>query len=200
MEGYIKFNCKWEQKAIQLPDLLFENLQLQRSRLYDLKLIGIYADGIGFGNISAKTDSGFIVTGSSTGQYAELNRTHYALVSDYSFEQNSVVCTGLTKASAESLTHAAIYEALPETAAVVHVHCLWLWRKLLNQYPTTSQEIVYGTPEMAFAVKDLAGRQNPETVKIIVMGGHTEGILAYGKSLEEATSSIINIFNRYTND
>lgn len=199
-EGYIKFNCNWVQKEISIPENIFEDLQLHRSKLYKLELIGIYSDGIGFGNISVKKESDFIITGSTTGQFAELNQSHYSLVSIYSFAQNSIDCSGLTKASAESLTHAAVYEALPEVGAVVHVHCLWLWEKLLNNYPTTSGNIEYGTPEMALAVKELAATMSQKTEKIIVMGGHREGILAFGKNLEEATSAIINIFNRYKND
>ncbi|MFY9152074.1 MAG: class II aldolase/adducin family protein [Prolixibacteraceae bacterium] len=199
-EGYIKFHCSWEQKDVSIPENIFEDLQLHRSRLYELNLIGIYPDGIGFGNISVKLNDGFVITGSTTGQFAELNPSHYSIVTGYSFEQNSIFCSGLTKASAESLTHAATYEALPETGAVVHVHCLWLWEKLLNNFPTTSGEIEYGTPEMALAVKQIAFSLKDDTEKIIIMGGHKEGILAFGRTLEEATFAIINIYNRYHND
>jgi len=201
-EGYIKFNCNWEQKEILIPEHLFQSLEQQRSRLYELDLIGMYSNGIGFGNISVNAVEGksFFITGSATGQYNKLNKSHYAMVSHYNFTENSISCSGQTKASAESLTHAAIYESSLEIGAVVHVHCLWLWEKLLNTYPTTSVQIEYGTPEMALAVKHLAAPLIPDCEKIIVMGGHKEGILAFGKTLEEATSAIINIYNRYNND
>jgi hypothetical protein len=84
--------------------------------------------------------------------------------------------------------------------AVVHVHSLGLWEKLLNDFPTTSLSIEYGTPEMAHAVGKLASEFNGRGEKIIVMGGHREGILSYGSSLEEATTKIINLYNRYKND
>jgi len=74
---------------------------------------------------------------------------------------------------------------------------LWLWEKLLNDYPTTSAEIEYGTPEMAFAVGELASEIKE---KIIVMGGHREGILAFGRNLHEATDGIMKIYNLYQND
>jgi len=132
-EGYIKFQCDWAKEEILIPDLILQSLDKERTRLYELNLIGMYPDGIGFGNISVKTkENTFIITGSATGQFAQLERYHYALVSAYSFAGNSISCKGQTKASAESLTHAAVYEALPEVGAVVHVHCLWLWEKLLN--------------------------------------------------------------------
>jgi len=202
VEGYVKFNCDWQHKKILIQDELFQALKMERSQLCILGLIGAYPDGIGFGNISVKPEQGsaFIITGSSTGQFAQLNGSHYALVTEYNFAKNSISCTGQTKASAESLTHAAVYEALPEVGAVIHVHCLWLWEKLLNNYSTTSSEIEYGTPEMAYAVQSLASQMNTNDENIIVMGGHREGILAFGRNLKEATLLILNIYNRYKHD
>lgn len=201
-EGYIKFRCDWKQEEILIPEELFRKLEVARSRLYELGLIGINPDGIGFGNVSVRADNqkSFFITGSATGQYPRLNPEHYALVSGYSFKLNSVSCLGLTKASAESLTHAAVYEALPEVGAVVHIHSLLLWQKLMNKFPTTSETIEYGTPEMALAVKELAIHTNSHFEKIIIMGGHREGILAFAGSMEDATSVIINIYNQYQND
>ena len=200
-EGYIKFQCNWENEEIRIPEELFQTLEWSRSQLYKLGLIGMYPDGIGFGNISVRTEGrSFLITGSATGQFDKLNQSHYSLVSAYHFAGNSISCKGLTKASAESLTHAAIYEALLEVGAVVHVHCFELWKKLLNNYPTTSGEIEYGTPEMALAVQSLATGMGISNEKIIIMGGHCEGILAFGKNLEEATTKIIKIYNRYQND
>ncbi len=200
-EGYIKFQCNWDQKEIRIPEDLFFSLEKERLRLYELGLIGMYPDGIGFGNISIRMEGrSFLITGSATGQFDALNQSHYAMVLDYNFMGNSISCKGLTKASAESLTHAAVYEALPEVGAVVHIHCLWMWEKLLNNYPTTSGEIEYGTPEMALAVQCLAAEMRMSDENIIIMGGHREGILTFGKNLEEATAQIINIYNRYQND
>jgi ribulose-5-phosphate 4-epimerase/fuculose-1-phosphate aldolase len=200
-EGYIKFQCHWVNEEIQVPEDLFFSLEKERKQLYELGLIGMYPDGIGFGNISVRTeDRYFLITGSATGQFDKLNQSHYSLVSAYHFAGNSISCKGLTKASAESLTHAAVYEALSEVGAVVHVHCLWLWEKLLNHYPTTSGEIEYGTPEMAEAVRALVAELGMSEEKIIIMGGHREGILAFGRTLEKATAQIINIYNRYQND
>lgn len=198
-EGTIKFNCNWKQKEFPFQEEIFNQLESARTKLLTLGLIGMYPDGIGFGNISVKIAGSklFIITGSATGQFEKLDQSYYALVTGTDFEMNSISCTGLTKASAESLTHAAVYESLPEVGAVVHVHCLWLWEKLRNNYPTTSDEIEYGTPEMAYAVGKLASEINE---KIIVMGGHREGILAFGNSLTEASNEILKIYNLSQND
>ncbi len=198
-EGYIKFNCNWEQKEILIQKELFQELEKERTRLHKLRLIGMYSNGIGFGNISVRPTKSetFIITGSATGQFSVLNQSHYSLVTGYNFEENSISCAGLTKASAESLTHVAVYESLPEVGAVVHVHCLWLWEKLLNKFPTTLPEIEYGTPEMAYAVQKMVLEANSQDDKIIIMGGHQEGILAWGSNLHDATEQILRIYNQY---
>jgi hypothetical protein len=199
-EGYIKFECIWEQKEIQIEQSIFEHLDDARTQLYKLGLIGMYPDGIGFGNISVRvTDSSFLITGSATGQLAKLNPMHYALVTEYDFTQNTISCSGQSKASAESLSHAAVYESAHEAGAVIHVHCLWLWEKLLHNYPTTSGEIEYGTPEMAFAIRNLISKMGKDN-NLIVMGGHREGILVFGSNLKEATDEIIKIYKQYQND
>lgn len=200
-EGYIKFNCIWEQKEIQIEQSIFEQLEITRTKLYELGLIGMYPEGIGFGNISVKSEksSSFVITGSATGHLTKLKSSHYAIVTGYDFTQNTISCTGQTKASAESLSHAAVYESVSDVGAVVHVHCLWLWEKLLHNYPTTSGEIEYGTPEMAVAIQNLiSGMKKDE--KVIIMGGHREGILVLGSNLSEATDEIIKIYNQYQNE
>jgi ribulose-5-phosphate 4-epimerase/fuculose-1-phosphate aldolase len=198
-EGTIKFNCIWQKSPVNLQEETYLQLESSRSALYALGLIGMYPDGIGFGNISVRSepDGSFIITGSATGGLTLLEPSDYAKVTHFQFSENTIFCTGMTKASAESMTHAAVYQSLPDTGAVVHVHCLWLWEKLLNQLATTSTEIEYGTPEMAQAVGKLALEVNTGKEKIIVMGGHREGILTFGSSLMEATAQIINLYNRY---
>ena len=200
-EGYIKFNCIWEQKEIQIEPSLLIELESARTRLYELGLIGMYPDGIGFGNISVKSDKGspFIITGSATGQFEKLKPSHYAQVTGYNFAQNTISCTGQTKASAESLSHAAVYESIPEVGAVVHIHCLWLWEKLMNSNLTTSREVEYGTPEMAEAIQHLISVMKTDE-KVIVMGGHREGILVFGSNLSEATDEIIKNYKHYQNE
>ena len=200
-EGYVKFQCNWVREEISVPEYLFSSLSSARSQLYELGLIGMYPDGIGYGNISVKTAADeFLITGSATGQFLSLEARHYALVNAYNFRENIISCCGSTKASAESMTHAAVYEAIPEVGAVVHVHHLHLWEKLINFYPTTPETIEYGTPEMAESVRFLAQQLRFESGKVIIMGGHREGILSFGKSLEEATEQIIKIYNHYQND
>ena len=201
-EGIIKFSCSWEEVEIFLPEATYVQLETSRQALYARGLVGVYPDGIGYGNLSVRSREGksYYISGSGTGSKACLEPGDYAQVTDYHIQENHLTCRGLVKASSESLTHAAIYEVLPTAQAVLHVHCLWMWEKLLYNYPATSNHIRYGTPEMAQAVGRLALEIHESREKILVMAGHQEGILAFGEDLTQVTDQIINIYNRYKQD
>jgi len=185
-EGYIKFNCNWI-KAAPCSTLTIEEINSWRDRLYNRGLIGAYPNGIGFGNISIRSDNNtFIITGSATGILEKLNENHYVKVNEYDFLQNSLTCTGPIKASSESLTHAVIYENSPETQAVIHIHNLNMWEKYIHKEPTTRSNVSYGTLEMACEIKRLFKETDVALKKFIVMAGHEEGILVFGSSLDEA--------------
>lgn len=190
-EGYIKFNCNWIQEY-SVNKLQIKDLNFWRNKLVSLNLIGMYDNGIGFGNISIRHKDTFIISGSSTGGIKTLNENHYAVVTDYNLEKNSLTCKGKTKASSESLSHAVVYEVSAETNAVIHVHNLALWQKLLNNVPTTNKNVAYGTPEMASEIKRLFTETDVETKKIICMAGHQEGVLTFGKTLMEAFDVLYN--------
>ena len=53
-EGYIKFNCIWSQEEFRFQEELYLQLEAARTELHQLGLIGRYANGIGFGNLSVK--------------------------------------------------------------------------------------------------------------------------------------------------
>ncbi|GFE71880.1 class II aldolase/adducin family protein [Chroococcus sp. FPU101] len=192
-EGYTKYHCNWIQENA-LPPVTLKNINQWRTKLFQLGLIGQYENGIGFGNISIRKRNSleFIVSGTQTGHLTTLNEQHYTTVSDYDWEKNYLTCFGPIQASSESLTHAAIYEANSEIKGIIHVHHLKLWRQLMDQVPTTSGEIAYGTPEMAKEIIRLCQEANLLKAQILVMKGHEEGIIAFGKSLDEAGDLLIN--------
>ncbi len=193
-EGYIKFKCNWiKSKPISLNKLL--EINKWRAKLYNLKLVGAYNNGIGFGNISIRfKDNTFIISGSTTGNLKKLNENHYTLVNNYDLEKNNLTCKGPIKASSESLSHAVIYE-YSDINAVIHIHNINMWEKLIDKVPTTNKDVSYGTPEMANEVKRLFKESNVSLERIIVMGGHKEGIISFGKTLDEAGNIILSRFS-----
>jgi L-ribulose-5-phosphate 4-epimerase len=181
MEGYTKFNCEWQKSGAIITDAVFKKINGWREILYDLKLIGVYKNGIGFGNISvrAKSESNFIITGTGTGKIRKLTQNHFSKVTDYSLTKNKLTCKGPVKASSESLSHAVIYEIDPEINAVIHGHNMEYWEKLIHIVPTTHKDVAYGTPEMAKEIIRLFRETDVSEKKILVMGGHQEGIYQY---------------------
>lgn len=191
-EGYIKFNCNWIASN-DIPLDKVAALNVWRDILYKKRLIGVYPDGIGFGNISMRCDEKtFLISGSATGALETLNESHYSLVTEYNLSTNSLTCVGPIKASSESLTHALIYECSAATNAVIHIHNLELWKRLMHHVPTSSEAIPYGTIEMANEIKRLFDETALSKEKILVMGGHKEGIISFGKDLAEAGNILID--------
>lgn len=185
-EGYIKFQL--HRTDGPAPDFDgVAGLIAMRNKLRELGWIGVYEDsGIGFGNVSIRVSGGFVVSGSSTGQIEVADSSHFTLVTDYNIAENAVWCTGPVDASSESLTHAMVYACSPEIGAVIHIHHLDWWEDLLYTVPTTDEDVPYGTPEMAEEVRLLYDAGPLKRNRILAMGGHREGILAFGKDLADA--------------
>ena len=194
-DGVIKFRCTRKDELAEMPDGLYARLEQARTVLIHKGWIGEGEDGIGFGNISAKSDSGsdFFISGSGTGGLKSLNPEHYVLVTGYKIDENRVDCTGLINASAETMSHAALYDATYKTGAVIHIHSYGLWKKLIHVCPTTPECVLYGTPEMAEALKNMAATPAAKRYGAIVMGGHPEGIIAFGKTLDEALQALLQL-------
>ena len=187
MSEYIKFACEQAATEVTLFGGLAE-LNAYRRKLLQLRLIGVDANGIGFGNLSIRdcATENFFITGSATGGKPELTLADCARVVAYDFEKNWLRYEGSAIPSSESLTHAAVYESDAQAGAVIHCHDSKLWAALLNQAPTSSKAVVYGTPEMASEVTRLFNVTDVQSRKILVMAGHEGGIVAFGKDLEEA--------------
>jgi ribulose-5-phosphate 4-epimerase/fuculose-1-phosphate aldolase len=186
-KGYVQFRCDWDT-APPVTGPLVESLIDWRQQLYRLGLIGVYPDGIGFGNLSARLPAGtFLISGTATGRLESLGPEHFTEVTDCDFATNWLRCRGPVQASSESLSHAAVYRARPAAGAVIHVHHLGLWQQLYGTIPTTDARAEAGTPEMAHAIEELL---RGDVRGLFVMGGHREGLIAFGESLQEAGARV----------
>jgi L-ribulose-5-phosphate 4-epimerase len=67
-----------------------------------------------------------------------------------------------------------------------------LWAALLNQAPTSSKTVDYGTLELAYEIMQLFKQTDVRSKKILVMGGHAAGLLTFGKDLEEAFAVLMH--------
>ena len=190
--GVVKFSC--EHVAADLAAFpQFDELNACRRKLLQLRMLGVDANGIGFGNLSVRAGATneFYITGSGTGDQPQLAVRDYAKVTAHDFAKNWLRCEGRRVASSESLTHAAVYESAPHVGAVLHCHARQLWAQLLENVPSTDAAVEYGTPEMAFEVQRLFRDSDIEKHGVFAMGGHPDGIVAFGAGVGDALASLM---------
>ena len=188
-DGIIKYHAI--HKNSSPPDHInLDQLDEVRTKLFDLGLVGVYSDGIGYGNVSIRNDTGCIISGTSTGAVRALGAGGYCYVRSFDLKKNTVKTEGPILASSESMTHCAIYQAHSSVQCVLHIHSRELWKKLLDKgYDSTPAEISYGTPQMAVSMATLV-IANTETSNLLVMAGHEDGIVAYGHTINSAFDQI----------
>ena len=192
-EGYIKFNCELVKTGPVIPEALFTTLNAWRDQLYSHRLLGMNEQGIGFGNLSARkgNTSQFYISGSATGKYRHAESRHFAMVTNYNFSRNSLTCKGPVRASSESLSHAAIYEADATLHGVIHVHHREMWEYGMTRFPVTDPSSSFGTPEIAQDISRLLQNDQVREGGILIMGGHPEGVLFFGHSPDEAGHRVL---------
>lgn len=190
-EGVTRYNCVFRSTAAPAHPAIAELIAC-RNRLYAASLVGVYPDGIGYGNVSLRPAGWrrFFITGTQTGRSAALSARDIALVTDYDIAANSVECEGLIAASSEAMTHAAVYELSPAIGAVIHVHHRALWQRAAGCVPTTESSVAYGTPEMALEMRRLCHAANLLKSRLLVMAGHEEGVLTFGANPAEAEATL----------
>ncbi len=191
-EGYIKYEmCHMQSEPLRQN--LWRMIEEWRNRLWGIGMIGVYPDGIGYGNISmrvAGTDK-MMITGSGTGKMQRMNNSKYALVESVDINQNRVECRGPVPCSSEAMTHYMIYSVLAEVNAVIHVHAGELWQFLKNRAPTVPESAGYGTPEMAREVESILRDPKQREEQTIVMAGHDEGLIFFGRDIDAAGSVLL---------
>jgi len=196
-EGYIKFNVQWK-KAPPLPTAILRDIRHWRDEMHRRGLIGVYENGIGYGNISTRygADGRFIISGSATGHLPTLLPAHFTEVTGFDIEKNRVACRGPAVASSESMSHAVVYRDCPEVNGVIHIHHAALWAFLLHQVPTTDAGAAYGSPEMAGSIVRLLRETDLRQQKIFVMEGHPEGVFSFGETLAAAAGAIFSVLKK----
>jgi ribulose-5-phosphate 4-epimerase/fuculose-1-phosphate aldolase len=201
-EGVIRFDLEFTAASpVTIPAL--DELNAWRHLLRQLGLIGQDPSrygGYGFGNISRRlppfdapeNHRPFIISGSQTAHLTELSAAGFATVSDYDAGRNRVVASGPVKPSSESLTHGSVYNVNNDIRFIFHVHSQSIWRcaSILN-LPSTDASVPYGTPAMAREVERLFDAVDHIETGVFVMGGHEDGVIAFGRSADEAGSVLV---------
>lgn len=200
-EGVIKYKLDFTEQS-PLESNRINELNTWRKILFSLKLIGQDPDrynGDGFGNISCRSSTDdpsenlqFIISGTQTGKLPVLENYHYALVTKCLPLENKIFAQGQTKPSSEALTHHAIYQVNNDIQFVFHVHSPIIWHNAdMFGIPATNKNIEYGTTEMAKAMQSIVKSNIKKNIKILCMKGHTDGVISYGCTADEAGNEII---------
>ena len=196
-EGVTKFDLAFTPAA-PLPDAPLAVLNAWRSILWRLGLIGqdpARYGGVGFGNVSQRLKSAsalrFVISGTQTGALAALDARHYAVVSACHPARNRVDAEGPIAPSSESLTHGMLYRVDPAIRFIFHVHSSDIWSAPALDLPRTADRIAYGTPAMAREMARLWRRGALARQRVLIMGGHTDGVIAFGRTAEQAGMALL---------
>jgi len=192
-EGVIKFNLDFHPGPAPDNEVI-AGVNRWRQRLFELQMIGQDPDryeGYGFGNVSIRGEDGFWITGTQTGGLERLGAEHYVLVAGADTDRNAVTAIGPLRPSSEALTHASLYLENAAVGSVLHVHAPALWRKAeALGLPCTAASIAYGTPQMSDAVARLYRTSAATGQRLFAMGGHEDGLVAFGATPDEAGGAI----------
>jgi len=196
IDGVIKYHVSHTQgQAPRFEE--YDKLEALRARLFALGLIGETPDGIGFGNLSLRVNGkSCFITATQTGKQAQLSQDEYTFIESYDFDAFTVFSKGKFPPSSEALSHAMIYEVHHDIQAVIHIHSAPLWHMMIKEkYLSTSAE--YGTAEMAQEISSLYAKYNPFEHHAFVMKGHEDGIVTFGRSIEEAELKLYQIIRTH---
>ena len=171
--------------ALNLLPTVFDLKEVLTER--DLRLVMKYfgLKQISYGNLSARRDAnGFWMTGRGVDK-ANLARIGHdlLLVKGYDAATRTVLCSvppgndPTARVSVDAIEHHAIYRAVPEARAIVHVHA-WI-----DGVPATLQSWPCGTQQLADEVAGLVLAAPDPSRAMIGLKNH--GLTIVGRSLDE---------------
>ena len=161
--------------------------------------------GAGFGNVSARVGPpgsplgrrAMLVSCTQTGGQGEVGLDDFCIVERYDIAGNRVDSRGLCQPSSEAMTHGAIYDLGPHIRAVLHGHAPLLWRHARElRIPCTAPGVAYGTQEMAREMARLYRSSGLAEQQILAMTGHEDGVIAFGRSVDEAGQVLVTYLAR----
>jgi len=98
-----------------------------------------------------------------------------------------VTAEGPIHPSSESLIHGALYSADKFSQSVIHVRStdIWCHAERLG-IPFTDSSVEHGTSEIANEIYRLFRDTSVRNQGIFVLGGYEDGVVSFGKTVEEA--------------
>jgi len=193
-EGVVKYRLSYAVGELP-PDADLEGLFRWFRRCRAEGLIGQDPDrydGIAYGNISQRLAPGFVISGTQTGGKTALGARDLAWVTACDALGNRLEARGPARPSSEAMTHAQVYQMLAGANAVIHAHSPLIWHNAAPLgLPRTADSAAYGTPAMAAEVARLLTAAPAGDSGLLVMGGHEDGVVAYGRDMDSAGERLL---------
>lgn len=204
-DGVIKYDRSNFTQCGPIDLVEYSAIEYWRKKLFQKNLIGEYPEAqVGFGNISEIKNYStylqsqvpqFIITGTQTGKYPDLDGRYYTRVLDYNINEMKITMMGPIIASSEALTHAAIYNYNKNIKAIFHIHSPEIWNGMIKDNSAhTCKSIPYGTVEMARATEKCIASADSGSFS---MHGHEDGVVAFGRTPDEAGEIILSLYDKY---
>jgi len=208
-EGVVQFHLehtittlKWHRN-----DRVFCQLAAWREIMAQTNLLGKnqrYYQGAGYGNVSGRLgppsqprgQRAMLISGTQTSGYREICLDDFCVVERYDAARNWVKSRGQTPPSSETLTHGAIYDLSPRIRFVLHAHSPSIWQQATAlRIPITAADVLQGTPEMAQEVHRLYKTTSLGEKRILCMGGHEDGVIAFGHTVAESGQTLLTFLS-----
>lgn len=204
-EGIIKFEYEHADRALDSRvhgDAVCE-LAAWREIMAHTGLVGQDPrryDGAGYGNVSMRVGAPssafgrrrFLITGTQTSGNRCITLDDFCIIEEYDARRNWVRSAGRIKPSSETMTHGAIYDLSASVRVVLHAHTPMIWRRRKAlRLPTTDPGVAYGTPDMVAEVRRLYRSSGLAESRMFAMGGHEDGIVAFGRNAVEAGHTLL---------
>jgi ribulose-5-phosphate 4-epimerase/fuculose-1-phosphate aldolase len=213
-EGVIKFSADHAEGPLPAARfaVLAAKLAAWRELLRGLGLVGqddARYEGAGFGNVSGRCGPfpggrgrrPFLITGTQTGGRRCVSLEDFCVVESWDAQRNRVRSRGPLLPSSESLTHGAIYDLGPQIRFVLHAHAPVLWSAARSlRLPMSAPDVAYGTPAMAEEVQRLWRESTLGDLGVFAMGGHEDGVIAFGRTPDEAGAALLRPLARAYED
>lgn len=138
----------------------------------------------GEGNLSFRTDNGFIVTATAS-HLSHLQEDDFIEVIQVNIEENTIHVNGCKEPSSESFMHYSIYQQRPDINVIFHTHdyIVMKHQKKLN-FPVTKKDKEYGTIDLVNEVLKVSKEHEYFIIK-------NHGVVSLGKTIQFAGDQII---------
>ncbi len=187
-EGKIRFNIIFVSDEIP-SDAKIEELKDWCERFQKNGLTP-EIEGNYTGNLSFRSEEGFIITASGLKSKENLSNDCFVYVKSYDEQSNTVYIEGKRQPSSEAVMHSLIYQTRKEVNAIFHGHNDAIIKNAEKlELPTTEEEHEPGSLELAEDVLGALGDKN-----LIIIRNH--GFISLGETMKEAGKQALATLRR----